>query len=189
MTRPKGKLFALVAIFAAIALVAATGAFSTVQADRSTNVTVAGDSAALLGLDAADTDNGGYASVNNGQLSVALNTSATQVGSGNVQGNGVNQDALTEVEYVFNITNQGSQDVDVYITKTGDDIDAVQFFDGPITSSNNITTSSQATTVTPGSTVSVSIKIDTTGTDDVPEDQLVSEITVHAEAPDDGNDT
>ncbi|ERG92237.1 MAG: hypothetical protein J07HQW1_02272 [Haloquadratum walsbyi J07HQW1] len=45
---PKGKLLALLLAFTAVGGLAATGAFTTVQADRTADVTAAGDSNALL---------------------------------------------------------------------------------------------------------------------------------------------
>ncbi len=177
--RPKGKLFALLAIFAAIGIVTATGAFTTVTAERTTNVTVAGDSSALLALAPADSPNGNaYAQENNGQLELSLNGDF----SGTVDGSGVNLNARTTVDTVFNITNQGSQDVGVYISKIGPNAGLVQFYNGSVGSGLNMTSSSNAQTVSPGETITVSIEIDTVGAGLSPGDQLVSDIEINADA-------
>jgi hypothetical protein len=115
--RPKGKLFALFAVFAAIGLVTATGAFTSVEADRTVEVEVEGDASALLALEPADTSNypnGAYARSDGGQLQIVLNSSNSP-GNG---GTGINQDAVTKLDNVFNITNQGTQPVDLTVTAT-----------------------------------------------------------------------
>lgn len=104
MAKPKGKLFALLAIFAAIGLATATGAFTTVQADRTANINAAGDSAALLQLTPASE----YAQSNNNQLQLDFAGSS---------GAGVNTEAITDLgRSVFVVENQGSQTVSVSVT-------------------------------------------------------------------------
>ena len=109
MARPKGKLFALLAVFAAIGLVAATGAFTTVQADRTVSVNVSDDSDALLGLEANDSSsNGGYVTTNNGEVVIDLDSPGVAGG-----GAGVNDNATTLINHTINVTNQGTQQVDL----------------------------------------------------------------------------
>lgn len=106
--RSKGKLLALVAIFAAVALVTGTGAFSTVEAERTADVSVAGDSGALLELEPAG---GGYL-INNQSDEVAITL------SGNAQNpNGVNKNATTAVNRTdfLKITNNGVDEVEIGI--------------------------------------------------------------------------
>lgn len=179
--RPKGKLFALLAIFAAIGLVTATGAFTTVSATRTANVTVAGDADALLALEPHSGANGqAYAQLNNDQLEINL---AGDFDSDGVSGGGVNPDALTEVDHVFNITNQGSQSVEIYITKTGNNNQFVQFYNGTVAGPSNganITTSSNKNTLGPGFTAQISMEIDTRGSGLTGSDEILSSITIHA---------
>ncbi len=117
MARPKGKLFALLAVFVAIGLATATGAFTSVQADRTATVNVAGDQAALLQLTPADQLNStsevgseDYVDFSQGQLQINVD--------------GLNTDATTDLGPVFNITNNGEDDVTVHIEDGDEDSNA-----------------------------------------------------------------
>lgn len=178
MQNPSGKLLGLVALFAAIGIITATGAFTTVEAERTATIDVAGDANALLALDPAEGDNGDYATHNdNGLLEVDM---------GNALGDGVNKDAKTHVRDVFTITNNGQQDVEITITDAGDNPDMVTFY-----SSENHTFNAGSgpsenleedpVTISPGSTITVSIWVDTD--DYTGDDGLVDTITVEADAP------
>ncbi|MFB6228384.1 MAG: hypothetical protein ABEH88_07435 [Halobacteriales archaeon] len=106
MARPKGKLFALLAVFIAIALVAATGAFTSVEAERTVSVNVSDDSDALLQLEAnGSSPNGAYATTDGGQLVIDLDNPS------GVDGAGLNDNATTEIFHIVNVTNQGTQSV------------------------------------------------------------------------------
>lgn len=107
--RPKGKLFALLAVFAAIGLVTATGAFTTVQADRTAEVTVAGDSQALLGIELNSSAPASSASDQAGSLTVNIGSN-----------NGLNKKALTVLTPLVDITNNGNEAVDVNVSATTD---------------------------------------------------------------------
>ena len=195
MTRPKGKLFALLAIFVAIGIVTATGAFTSVQAERTVDATVDSDANAIVGLSpfdgpngnggAADTSSDGYANVENGVLQLNLGGYS----SGSPQGYSLNYNATTDYDYVFNVTNNGAQDFDYYITRDGEAANAdnvVVFYEGPAGSGNNVTgTSANARTLTTGSTDSISVRVDLTDVDssDVTAGtSLLDGITIHAEA-------
>jgi len=198
MAKPKGKLFALLAVFAAIGLVTATGAFTTVQAERTAEIGVAGDSSALLQLQGSGTANAQeYVTTNNGQLGLDLQN--------------VNLDAETDINDTFTITNQGSQTVGVWITRAdtqdnnGDDdlADTVAFYNpdghgGTQLGGNDVTPSSSGTAVPrtitdesnavnldPGEslTVSIYINVGDVGT----QEDLIDTVTVHADADVDGN--
>jgi hypothetical protein len=98
--RPKGKLLALVVMFAAVGLITATGAFTTVEAERTATVDVAGDSNALLELEEGPQAPSGV--VADGQeLSIDLT-------SGNLGASGLNQNANTTFDGLINVTNQGT---------------------------------------------------------------------------------
>ncbi|ERG92241.1 MAG: hypothetical protein J07HQW1_02276 [Haloquadratum walsbyi J07HQW1] len=108
----KIKLLALMAMLAAVGGLAATGAFTTVQAERTADVTVAGDANALLAIqpteDAADSS---FIQQSNTANSVfALNLDA---------GEGVNLNATTTAGNLFNITNNGNETVIVWISTQG----------------------------------------------------------------------
>jgi hypothetical protein len=106
--RSKGKLLALIAIFAAVALVTGTGAFSTVEAERTADVNIAGDSSALLGLEPA----GSGHLIDNQSNEVAI----TLAGNTNNPG-GVNRNAITTVNRTdfLKITNNGADEVELGI--------------------------------------------------------------------------
>lgn len=83
-----------------------SGAFSQVSAERTVAIDAAGDAAALLGL-APASSNTRYVSTTNGTLQIDLNE--TSLGSGE----GINFDAITFIEPLFDITNNGSETVGI----------------------------------------------------------------------------
>ena len=85
-----------------------SGAFASVEATRSVNVNVAGDKSAYLGLD----ETSPYAQVKGKQL--ALNFDDNGEG-----GKGVNADAVTTFDGVFKMMNNGPNDLDITIDKSG----------------------------------------------------------------------
>ena len=105
---PKGKLLALLLAFTAVGGLAATGAFTTVQADRTADVTAAGDSNALLAIDPAS--NTEFASNDSGDSQVEL------VFQDPEDSTGVNLDAETLDDEVIKITNNGNDEVTVFAT-------------------------------------------------------------------------
>jgi hypothetical protein len=164
------RLLAVFALFVAAMLVVGSGAFSTVQADRTVDVDVADDDAALLELRPHSGANGAYASLNGGEL---------EIGFGSVAADGVNQNATTTIGDVFNVTNQGTQTVSVYVTETGTYPGTVTFETADGTRIDG--GSANAVPVAVGETIEVTIKIDTTGTNFAAGDALIDSITVHAE--------
>jgi hypothetical protein len=175
MKRPKGKLFALLAIFAALVLVTASGAFTSVEADRTANIDVADDADAFLRLAPNASGNGAYATQNNGQLQIDL-TSTTNGGQG------VNPNALTKADHVFDIQNQGTQTVDVSIQHGGANDNVVSFYHSGYTNNWGSSGSIEETTVTldPGQKVSVGIEVDTRGYSG---GDMTEAVTVTAQAP------
>ena len=173
--RPKGKLFALLAVFAAIGLVTATGALTSVQAQRTTDVNVAGDGSALLQL---TSENSNFASVN-------ANNAPDDPGELTLTFDDINTDARTDLGAVFNITNNGADEVTVYIgdgndgesASFGDSDDLVAFLNAD--SGNSMEGSGNAVTLEPGEGVSVQIVIDIDDTE--PGDLLDGEIVIVAE--------
>lgn len=209
MKIPRGKLLALVAIFAAIGIVTATGAFTSVSAERTATIDVAGDDAALLGL----TSNHAIVEQTDGTM---------QLNFDNIEGasaSGVNYNAQTSYAAVFTIANNGADDVavDIATNDTGDNdpghADAVSFVVnqsqldasaiGSISalSHNNMFNGDTVYSITThngnqveipsGESVTVGLFIDTTGADfdnasDYDEDppDLVDDITIRADADD-----
>lgn len=181
MKRRRGKVFALFAIAAAVVLATGTGAFSTVSAERTVDVALAGDDSALLRLTPHNGPNGvgGYATTVDGRLQIRLDGTA---GGSNFasEGSGVNLDARTEVTNVFNVTNQGTQSVGVWITKSGNHTGLVMFYDGAGNRIDDNATVAQP--IAPGETIQVSIRIDTRGSDLTPGESILDGISIHADA-------
>ncbi|WP_227130680.1 hypothetical protein [Halorubellus salinus] len=97
-----------------------TEAFTSIEAERNVDVQVAGDSSAYLAFQALDSTNGNdyVTTEDDDTLSITLD------GSGGAAGSGVNQDAITQIEDLFKVVNQGTQSTSVYFE---DDSDAVTF--------------------------------------------------------------
>ncbi|MDT3434842.1 hypothetical protein [Haloarcula sp. 1CSR25-25] len=85
-----------------------TGAFASVEATRTVNVNVAGDQSAYLGLDGTSP----YAQVKGKQLVLNFDDN----GEG---GKGVNADAVTTFDGVFQMTNNGPNELDITVDKSG----------------------------------------------------------------------
>jgi hypothetical protein len=183
MKQPNGKLLALLAIFAALVLVAASGAFTSVEAERTAQVDVASDADAFLALAANTSNNNGiaYASdvagANDNQLSI--NLTSTMNG-----GSGVNENALTTANYVFDVQNQGTQPVTVYLEPAGNAPTGVlSFYHNGTTaapsSSGSLQGSTNGVTLGTGEKVSVGVRVDTRGYNG---GSFSEQVTVHATA-------
>ena len=94
-----------------------TGAFTSVEADRSASVAVADDEDAFLRLAPCTDDNGNvlpngeYVQAENGVLTLDL----TGDNPTNAGGQGVNADATSRFDNVFEIRNQGTQPIGVWL--------------------------------------------------------------------------
>lgn len=169
---PRGKLLALVTIVVAASLVTATGAFSSVTAERTTKVKVAGDSNAFLALDGnTDGPNGEYVKMkDNKKLSIDLTKSSEGA-------KGVNPDAVTTFDNLFTITNQGSQPVTIKLTPKGNNKEAVKFYKK---NGDNI----KKETIDVGTTIQVGIKVDTTKGNYEKGAKLIDSIVIKATSQD-----
>jgi hypothetical protein len=169
MARPKGKMFALLAVFVAIALVAATGAFTSVEADRTVSVNVSDDSDALLALEPnGSSANGNYASQTGTTVEINLNEDAS-----NVDGAGVNDNATTKIFYIVNVTNQGTQAVDVEAGVSNENSDVEVSVVGNVSNQPNTNaqdvelTSSSVNSLGTGDKMSLGLVIDANNATDV----------------------
>ena len=84
-----------------------SGAFSSVEADRDISVEVAGDANAFLGIEPAGEGNDDYVEGDGTDGTIGLNFDDPD----GVNGEGINDRALTVFDNVLTITNQGTQDV------------------------------------------------------------------------------
>jgi len=94
------------------ALATGTGAFSSIEAERDIEVSVAEDSSGLLGIQPTNEPNGQYADLSNGDT-LAINLTGS---NDNVTGEGINTNATTTISDVFEVRNQGSQTVNLFVT-------------------------------------------------------------------------
>ena len=106
------KIYALIAIICLSTIVLlSTGAFSSVTAERTATINVAGDQYALLGIEKSSGPNGAYADYDSkGALYINFDTLG-----GSSDHSGVNVDAITIVNNVFTVRNNGTQTVNLYV--------------------------------------------------------------------------
>ncbi len=157
-----------------------TGAFSSVTATRDIDVEVADDSSAYLGLRGAGGANSDYVTEDGTDetLTIDLSSSNDDVAGG---GEGVNPNAVTQIDDLFEISNQGAQEVSVSLTKDGDNADLVSFYsaneayDGDSLSGDGVTLGT-------GETTTVSLEIDTRDADVGDGDELLDTVTFNADA-------
>lgn len=161
----------------AAAVVAGTGAFSAITADRAAAVDMTADASSYLGMSPHSGPNGAYAEVDaDGLVELRLTGGNQNIGSEIAGGTGVPGEATTLVEDVINVTNQGTQPVTVWITE---DSDAVAF--GTTTDGHGaIDEEANGFTLSPGQTMEVGLMIDTSGI--AGEERLLESATAHAVA-------
>ena len=142
-----------------------TGAFDTVEAERTVSVETAGDAAALLAITAGPDYDDEVITDDDDVFVLDIGGAATGEG-----GQGVNRRALTEFSGLVQLTNQGTQDVDtitVDVTGDGSDILEIQEDFG------------SDTPLTPGDSTTFGISIDLT--DDGP-DAVTDEFDINETA-------
>lgn len=163
-----------------------TGAFTSVEADRSVNVSVADEDQAYLAIDKAqtqggnDTENATFVSQNKkNEISIDIND-ANGVED---PGQGVGLDSVYEFDKVFTIENQGTQEIEVSIEKlAGSDFNpntselTVEFYPGT-TPGNPL--HNNAYTLGTGVSVDIGLKVDT---DDPSINDFSADATVSADA-------
>ncbi|WEL17528.1 DUF1102 family protein [Halorhabdus sp. SVX81] len=92
-----------------------TSAFTSTSANRQLSVQVANDAAAYMGLSAVDgSPNSAYVSQDGSNGELAIEVADTSAG-----GSGVNLNSHTRIDDLFEVTNQGTQPVYVFVRLTG----------------------------------------------------------------------
>lgn len=139
-----------------------TGAFTSVEADRSVSVTVADEDRAYLALSPTEGANSTFVyqdSSTNKQLTIDINDANT------TEGDGVGLNSVYEFDDVFQIENQGTQEVDVSIDElTNTDFDpnadglTVQFYPGSDADSPLHDT---PVTLGTGNSIAIGLKVET----------------------------
>ncbi len=107
----RNVLAALGAISAGGTIVTGTGAFTSVEANRDVSVQVADDANAFLRMAAAGEGNDAYVTTSGGELGIDLTSNNDAV-----SGEGVNANATTVIADLFEIQNQGTQEIEVGVT-------------------------------------------------------------------------
>ena len=171
-----------------------SGAFSSVEANRTVQINTASDSDAYLQLTSPHhLENSEYANEVNGQLKLDFGD--------NGEGDGVNLDALTYFDDTFRVGNQGTGKIKVWFEINGGDTheverpvslaDVLDFYpqgerDNSIVGKDNAHSPGHDGHTAVGSSFEVGVKIDLTGTNLSPDQVLGGDnsITVHAELVD-----
>ena len=165
-------LSGLVFTAASSTIAISTGAFNTVEADRTIAVDVADDAQALLRLDPNDADypNSAYATETDGIVEIDI----TEDGSG-FDGEGISPFATTTIEEVFPIENQGTQEVQVSVESAdldGSDFeDQVDFFATPDPNDDDpgfeqVSLLDDSIDIGVGEAVAAGLEVDATGEDE-----------------------
>jgi hypothetical protein len=141
--------------------IAGTGAFTSVSAKRGVTVAVAGDDSALLTIDGCDGPNGDYVTgAGSGTATLDISPSNDDVGAG------VNPDAVTVIDNALRLTNQGTQQVGVWLdvepVEKDDGTDRVEFYRGD-NRDTEIIGQSNAKCLGVGAELCIGLRIDTTG--------------------------
>lgn len=84
-----------------------TGAFDAVEAERTVTVETTGDASAFLGIEPAD---GAGPFVDDSGETIVVDIGGTETDAG---GQGVNENAITAIDQLLEVTNNGTQDVEV----------------------------------------------------------------------------
>jgi hypothetical protein len=159
-----------------------TGAFTSTEADRSVSVSVADEDQAYLALSPTQADNATFATQDSGtnnQIAIDINDAAGT----EKNGEGVGLHSVYEFDNVFQVENQGTQEVEVTISELSDsdfDPDAtgltVQFYPGTDAGSPLHDT---PVTLGTGKSRSIGIKVETADPDI---DHFSADATVSAES-------
>lgn len=160
-----------------------TGAFSSVSATRSVDVEVADDASAYLRLEGDGGANSDYVTDNGvgGTLTIDLSASNDDVEG---EGDGVNLNAVTQIDDLFVIENQGTQEVEVTLSKVGDNSELVKFYpDHPEEQAyDGESIDDHGLTLGAGDSATVSVEIDTEDSDLEDGNELLDTVTFNANA-------
>lgn len=156
----RNTIIGLGTIAAGAGVIGGSGAFDSVEANRSFEVNVSGDAGALLGLEATNNTITGMESGGAGDNNIIyfeLNEEATQGDAA------INENAVTEFWDAFRVTNNGSdQTVSVSIILP-EGIDGVEFTLAEERNNDEPTDlTTDSVNLTQGESVSVDLRIDTT---------------------------
>ncbi|MFC4247264.1 hypothetical protein ACFOZ7_09685 [Natribaculum luteum] len=119
------------ALAAGGSLTLGTGAFSSVEAERDVAVNVADDASAYLGIQPGDGPNGNYVDTTaSNALAINLTGDNDNIGDGLAGGEGLNANAITGIADIFQVQNQGTQEIELQVTPLAFGDVSWQNFDG-----------------------------------------------------------
>jgi len=158
-----------------------TGAFTSVTATRDIDVEVADDASAYLRLQGTGGANSDYVTDDGDGGTLAISLDESNSGSVSGGGEGVNPDAVTEIDDLFTVENQGTQEVTVSISKSGANSGLVSFYpEGEAYTGDSFADSDL--TLSAGNGSDVWVEVDTEGASVSDGDVLLDSVTFTAEA-------
>jgi hypothetical protein len=167
----RNMLLGLIVLVVGAGVIGASGAFTSVQAERTMDIQTAGDSNALLALTPNDSAiTGTDADDDSGQLDLL-----------EISNNSINEDAVTVFGSAFTATNNGTEDVGLFIqadTDNGIEAGGSGAVDFEVEGHGSIVGSGNAVTLgAGGGAEDIDIQLDTTGDTtqaDIPTDGTIT---------------
>ena len=172
----RSRPLALVAVVLAVAVVTGSGAFTTLSGDRAATIDVTGDATGWLGLEPHSGPNGAYAQLVGEELAIDVSAGSPNADGAIAGSLGVNRNTVGTADRVFNVTNQGTQPVSVWID---DGTDAVSFSTAT-DDHGSVDGEANAFELVPGRTMEVGFAVDTSGV--AAGDRVLESITLNAAA-------
>jgi len=155
----RNTIIGLGTLAAGAGVIGGSGAFDSVEANRSFEVSVSGDAGALLGLEATNDTIAGMESGGAGGNDVIFFEINDAEAGGDAA---VNENAVTEFFDAFSVTNNGTQDVNLSIELPAS-VSGIAFTLADERGDANPTDlASESYELTSGSSISVDLQIDTT---------------------------
>lgn len=160
--RRRTLIAGLGAVTAGASTLVGSGAFTSISADRSVSVTVAGDADAFLRLTPIDDATGRSGTATDGTVTFDIPGDGTAESD---SATGVGVDSEYRFYDLVEIENQGTQAADVYSTydASAGSLNDLALLDGDL-SGNEILDAGNAQTLGVGESVTAGLYIDTTGT-------------------------
>ena len=155
-----------------------SGAFSSVEAERTVSVELNDDMEAYLGAKPLD-DNGEPANVGREPIAQDDPYAVIHEETGRIvlAFDALNNDAETVISDVFRIRNQGTQEVGIFLEKEGENPEVVEFYadDDRLDVDED-----DAVRIEPGEHLDVTVEFDTFGID--PEDDIMHTLFINGDA-------
>ena len=157
-----------------------TGAFSSVEAERAMSVEINDDTEAYLRAQPLDADGN---LVDEGPKPVAQNVPYAVIDEDTgrlvLTFDSLNNDAETLITDVFQVANEGSQEVGIFFDKEGDNTDVVEFYDQD---DNRLDVAeSDAVRIDVGESLDIDVKFDTLEHDVDSEDSIMDSLVINGD--------